>query len=47
MYQVIDSKTGLQVGKAYAEAALARRQRDRLDAKYGAARYVVKFVGAA
>lgn len=42
MYAIIDTKTGLQVGNLYSEAKLARRQRDRLDVKYGAVRYIVR-----
>lgn len=44
MYAIIDTKTGLQIGKLYSDATLARRQRDRLDLKYGAVRYTVKAV---
>lgn len=41
MYRLIDTRTG-QVIRSYTDRKAARRRRDRLDAQYGAVRYVVK-----
>lgn len=41
-YQIIDTKTGQQVGKDYASRARARSRADRLDNEYGAYRYAVR-----
>lgn len=45
MYQIIDIQTKAVV-KSYkvTEAHNARKQADRLDMKYGAVRYIVKWV---
>lgn len=44
MYQIIDIKTGLPVGKSYKNARRARTRRDKLDLQYGAIRYRVERV---
>lgn len=43
MYQVIDSHTGAVIRTAKTSRG-AYRTADRLDAKYGAVRYTVRFV---
>lgn len=42
MYEVIDARTQLRVGKTYKTRDGAMRAADRLDAAYGAVRYVVR-----
>ena len=42
-YEVVDIQTKAQVGKVYNDRNRARKQADRLDMKYGAVRYVVKY----
>ena len=42
MWIIIDSRTGLQVGKQYDSSRKAHAKADRLDSVYGAVRYIVK-----
>lgn len=42
-YHVKDTRTGALVGKPVLSSAAAYRKADRLDAAYGAVRYVVIF----
>ena len=44
-YLVIDTRTGATVARCASKQA-ARNKRDRLDAAYGAVRYVVREVAA-
>jgi len=41
---IIDTHTGLQVGKPYTHRNRARARADRLDNQYGAVRYAVRVV---
>lgn len=43
-YIIVDTHTGLQVGKPYTQRNRARARADRLDNQYGAVRYVVRVV---
>ena len=45
-YQVVDSKTGLNVGKPTDCPRRARNKANKLDQQYGACRYVVKITWA-
>ena len=42
MYIIIDHHTQLQVGGVYTSRNRARARADRLDANYGAVRYIVR-----
>ncbi len=42
MYAIFDLQTGLQVSKPYRDRRRAWRRADRLDARYGAVRYIVR-----
>lgn len=44
MYNIIDTKTGANVGKPYKTRRTAQRRADKLDNEYGAVRYVVREV---
>ncbi len=43
-YQIIDIKTGLNVGKPYSNRVRASHRADKLDLAYGAVRYVVRLI---
>lgn len=45
-YRIIDTHTGRQVGHDYAanQGTRAHRRADKLDAEYGAVRYVVRLI---
>lgn len=44
MYQIIDSKTGLQIGGVYKSRRRASARVDKLDYDYGSYRYFVRIV---
>lgn len=44
MYEIVDKKTGLVVGKPYSSRQRARTRADKLDNEYGAYRYYVRSV---
>jgi len=44
IYKIIDTKTGLQIGKDYSSRSRANRRVDKLDNEYGGYRYSVRAV---
>ncbi len=44
MYAIFDTHTNTQIGRPYRDRRRAWRRADRLDARYGAVRYIVRVI---